>query len=49
MKTSIISVRVSDEAKAAAERMAADDNRSVSSLLNKLLVEFLKRRGMLKK
>ena len=47
-KTSAISVRVPDAVKAAAEKAAADDSRSVASLVEKLLSEHLKAKGYLK-
>jgi hypothetical protein len=48
-KTSAISVRVPDEVKAAAEKAAADDSRSVASLVEKLLTDHLRKQGYLKK
>jgi hypothetical protein len=48
-KTSAISVRVPDEVKAAAEKAAADDSRSVASLVEKLLTDHLRKTGYLKK
>lgn len=47
-KTSAISVRVADEVKAAAEKAAAADSRSVASLVEKVLTDFLKAKGYLK-
>ena len=47
-KTSAISVRVLDDVKAAAEKAAAEDSRSVASLVEKLLTEHLKAKGYLK-
>ncbi|WP_198024716.1 hypothetical protein [Bradyrhizobium sp. Cp5.3] len=49
VKTSAISVRVSDEVKAAAEKAAADDCRSVASYVEKLLADHLRKQGYLKK
>jgi hypothetical protein len=46
-KTSAISVRVSDQVKAAAEKAASDDSRSVASYVEKLLAEHLKAKGYL--
>lgn len=46
-RTSTIGLRVELAVKQAAERAADDDNRSLSSLIEKLLVEFLRRRGYL--
>jgi hypothetical protein len=48
-KTSAISVRVSDQVKAAAEKAAADDHRSLASLMEKLLTEHLKAKGYLER
>lgn len=48
-KTSAISVRVPDNVKAAAEKAAAADSRSVASLVEKVLTEFLKKNGYLGK
>lgn len=42
-----VSFRLSPEVKAAAERAAEDDHRSLSSLVEKLLIEFLKKKGYL--
>lgn len=47
-RTANIGVRVKPEVKEAAERAAEADNRSVASLLEKLLVEYLKASGYLK-
>ena len=49
VKTSAISVRVSDEVKAAAEKAAQTDSRSVASYVEKLLTEHLRKGGYLKK
>lgn len=48
-KTSAISVRVPDDVKAAAEKAAAADSRSVASLVEKILTDFLKKNGHLDK
>jgi hypothetical protein len=48
-KTSAISVRVSDAVKTAAEKAAAADSRSVASLVEKILSDFLKKNGYLPK
>ena len=48
-KTSAISVRVPDAVKVAAEKAAAADSRSVASLVEKLLTDFLKKSGYLEK
>lgn len=47
-KTEAIGVRVSPEIKAAAIKAAEDDGRSVASLLERLLVLYLKEKGYLK-
>jgi hypothetical protein len=47
-KTSAISVRVPAEVKAAAEKAAAADSRSVASYVEKLLTEHLRKSGFLK-
>lgn len=43
-----VSVRLPEAVKAAAEKAAADDTRSLSSLIEKLLTDFLKKNGYLK-
>jgi len=48
-KTSAISVRVSDDVKAATEKAATADSRSVASLVEKILTDHLKKAGHLKK
>ena len=48
-KTPYLGVRVQPEVKAALERAAADDLRSVSSLVEKIAVEWLRERGYLPK
>lgn len=48
-KTSAISVRVPDHVKAAAEKAASDDSRSVASLVEKLLTDYLKKNSYLQK
>ncbi len=47
-KTAAIGVRVDPHVKEAAERAAADDHRSVASLLEKLLTEYLTEKGYLR-
>ncbi|MGU3537752.1 hypothetical protein [Methylobacterium sp. A54F] len=47
-KSSAISVRVADTVKAAAEKAAAEDSRSLASYVEKLLTEHLKAKGYLK-
>jgi hypothetical protein len=46
-RTALIGFRVEPAVKEAAERAAADDRRSLSSLMEKLLIEFLQQRGFL--
>ena len=46
-KTSAISVRVPDAVKAAAEKAATEDCRSLASYVEKLLTEHLKAKGYL--
>jgi hypothetical protein len=46
-KDAVIGIRVESCIKAAAERAAAEDCRSVASLIEKLLVEHLRRAGYL--
>ena len=48
-KTSAISVRVSDDVKAAAEKAADADGRSLASYVEQLLVKRLKAEGYLRK
>lgn len=43
--TEAISIRLSKELKAAAEAMAADEDRSVASLAKRALVSYLEERG----
>jgi hypothetical protein len=46
-KTPSLGVRVQTETKAALEKAAKDDLRSVSSLIEKILVEWLRTKGYL--
>jgi hypothetical protein len=46
-RTALIGFRVEPAIKEAAEQAAVDDRRSLSSLMEKILVEFLQRRGYL--
>ena len=46
-KDAMIGIRVESYVKAAAERAAAEDYRSVASLIEKLLVEHLRKNGYL--
>ncbi|WP_199288312.1 hypothetical protein [Henriciella mobilis] len=48
-KTSAISVRVPDATKAAAEAAAQDERRSVASLVELILTDWLKDKGYLPK
>jgi len=48
-RTAAIGVRVEPNIKEAAEKAAADDHRTVASLLEKVLVEYLRERGYLPK
>ena len=47
IKTPSLGIRVQPETKAALERAAKDDLRSVSSLIEKILVEWLRAKGYL--
>jgi len=47
-KTPSLGVRVHPETKAALEKAAKDDMRSISSLIEKILVEWLRSKGYLK-
>jgi len=49
VKTPSVGLRVHPETKSAIEQAAADDLRSVSSLVEKILIEWLRERGYLKK
>lgn len=48
IKTAQVNLRIKPELKEAAERAARDDNRSLTSLIEKLLVDHLKAKGHLK-
>jgi hypothetical protein len=48
-KTPSLGVRLQPETKAALEKAAKDDFRSVSSLVEKILIEWLKAKGYLRK
>jgi hypothetical protein len=48
-KTLPVSFRLPEHVKAAAEKAAKDDTRSLSSLMEKVLTDFLKAKGYLKK
>lgn len=47
-KTATLNLRIDPGLKAAAEKFAGDDQRSVTSLIEKLLTEHLKAKGYLK-
>lgn len=49
VKTSAISMRVSDEVKAATEKAANDDGRSLASYVERVLILHLKEKGYLSK
>jgi hypothetical protein len=44
-----LSIRVSDDVKAAIEKAAAKDRRSIASLVEKILADWLQQNGLLKK
>ena len=46
-KTTMFTMRMDPEVKEAAEKVAADDRRSLSSLIEILLIEICKKRGAL--
>jgi hypothetical protein len=47
IKTAQVNLRIEPSLKAAAEKAAKDDQRSLTSLIEKLLTEHLRRRGYL--
>jgi hypothetical protein len=47
-KTAVFAVRMRPSVKAAGEKAAAEANRSLSSLMETLLIEHLESRGLLK-
>ena len=47
VKTATLNLRIDPKLKAAAEKAAADDNRSLTSLLEPLLLPYLRERGYL--
>lgn len=49
VKLSALSFRVGDEVKTALEKAAAADDRSVSSLVERILKEWLREKGYLEK
>lgn len=48
IRSAPVGLRLLPSVKAAAEKAAADDSRSVASLVEKLLIEHLKAKGYLK-
>ena len=48
-KTAQVNLRISPELKAAAEKAAAEDSRSLTSLIEKLLNDHLREKGYLPK
>jgi len=49
IKTAQVNLRIEPALKAAAEKAAAADQRSLTSLVEKLLADYLKKRGFLGK
>ena len=47
-KSAIVQLRIKPSLKEAAEKAAEDDNRSLTSLIEKLLSDHLKKKGYLK-
>lgn len=47
-KTAQVNLRIYPELKDAADKAAADDNRTLTSLVEKLLTDYLKKKGYLK-
>jgi hypothetical protein len=48
IKTAQVNFRIEPQLKLAAEKAAAEDNRSLTSLIEKLLTDYLRRKGRLK-
>ena len=48
LKTAQVNLRIMPALKAAAEKAAADDQRSLTSLVEKLLTDYLRKNGYLK-
>ena len=48
LKTAQVNLRIMPALKAAAEKAAADDQRSLTSLVEKLLTDYLRKHGYLK-
>lgn len=49
LKTAQVNLRIDPDLKALADKAAAADQRSLTSLIEKLLTEYLKKQGLLKK
>ena len=49
LKTAQVNLRIDPKLKALADKAAADDQRSLTSLVEKLLTDHLRERGYLKK
>jgi hypothetical protein len=47
-KSALVQLRIRPSMKAAAEKAASDDERSLTSLIEKLLAEYLRKKGYLK-
>jgi hypothetical protein len=47
-KTALVNLRIRPSLKQAAEKAAADDHRSLTSLIEKLLADHLRKKGYLK-
>jgi hypothetical protein len=48
LKTAQVNLRIDPSLKAAAEKAAATDHRSLTSLIEKLLADYCRKRGFLK-
>jgi hypothetical protein len=48
-KSAIVQLRIRPSLKAAAEKAASDDERSLTSLMEKLLADYLRKKGYLPK
>jgi hypothetical protein len=49
IKTAQVNLRIEPSLKAAAEKAASDDQRSLTSLIEKLLTDYLRKRGKVSK
>jgi hypothetical protein len=49
LKSATLNLRIDPELKEAAEKAAADDRRSLTTLVEKLLADYLRKRGYLSK